>query len=237
MPRHGRKHREALARIARQEAYSPREALTLVKETSYTRFDATVEMHLQLGIDPRRADQQVRRVVNLPSGTGRQLRILVFAEGEPARIAKSAGADYVGADDIVEKIQGGWLDFDIAIAIPQVMGKVGRLGRILGPRGLMPNPRAGTIVQPDDLAQVIQEARQGRVEFRTDRGAGLHVPIGKVRFTVEQLLANFLAVLEAVWTARPPGAKGRYVNKIVVCSSMGPGIKVDLNAAHALRAP
>jgi len=193
-------------------------------------------MHLQLGVDPRHADQLVRGVVNLPSGTGRQVRILVFAQGEPVRIAESAGADYVGADDMVEKIQGGWVDFDIAIAIPQVMGKVGRLGRILGPRGLMPNPRAGTIVQPDDLAQAIQEARQGRVEFRVDRGAGLHVSIGKVRFTVEQLLANFLAVLDAVWSARPPGAKGRYINKIVVSSSMGPGIKVDLTAAHALRA-
>jgi len=163
------------------------------------------------------------------------VRILVFAEGEPVQIAESAGADYVGSDDLVQKIQGGWLDFDIAIAIPQMMGKVGRLGRILGPRGLMPNPRAGTIVQPDDLAQVIQEARQGRVEFRVERGAGLHVPIGKVSFTVEQLLANFLAVLDAVSAARPAGAKGRYVNKIVVTSSMGPGIKVDLNAAQALR--
>lgn len=236
MPKHGRKYEEALAKIDRQKAYSPTEVLTLVKETSYTRFDATVEMHLRLDVDPRHADQQVRGVVNLPSGTGRQVRILVFAEGEAARIAEAAGADYVGSDDLLEKIQGGWLDFDIAITIPQMMGKVGRLGRILGPRGLMPNPKAGTIVQPDDLAQVIQEARQGRVEFRTDRGGGLHVPIGKVSFNVEQLLANFLAVLDAVWAARPPASKGRYINKIVVTSSMGPGIKVDLNAAQALRA-
>jgi len=236
MPRHGRKYKEALAKIDRQKAYSPTEALALVKETSYTGFDATVETHLHLGVDPRHADQQVRGVVNLPSGTGRQVRILVFAEGEAARIAEAAGADYVGSDDLVAKIQAGWLDFDIAIAIPQMMGKVGRQGRILGPRGLMPNPKAGTIVQPDDLAQVIREARQGRVEFRTERGGGLHVPLGKVSFTLEQLLINFLAVLEAVSAARPPGAKGRYINKIVVTSSMGPGIKVDLNAAQALRA-
>jgi len=235
MAKRGKRYREALAKVDREEAYSPTEALALVKETSYARFDATVEMHLQLGVDPRHADQQVRGVVSLPSGTGREARILVFAEGEPARMAEAAGADYVGADDIVEKIQGGWLDFDIAIAIPQLMGKVGRLGRVLGPRGLMPNPKAGTIVQPDDLAQVIREARQGRLEFRVERGAGLHVCIGKVRFTVEELLANFLAVLEAVWSARPPGAKGRYIKKIVVCSSMGPGIKVDLMAAQALR--
>lgn len=236
MAKHGRKYLENLAKVDRQRAYSPREALELVKETSYARFDATVEMHLHLGVDPRRADQQVRGTVNLPNGTGKRVRILVFAEGEPARIAKEAGADYVGSDELIEKIQQGWLDFDVAIAVPQVMGKVGRLGRILGPRGLMPNPKAGTIVQPDDLEQVIQEVRKGRVEFRTDRGGNLHVPIGKVSFTVEQLLTNFLAVLEAVWAARPPGLKGRYIHKIVVTPSMGPGIKVDLSEAQALRA-
>lgn len=236
MPKHGRKYREALTKIDRQTVYSPTEGLALVKETSYTKFDATVEMHFHLGVDPRHADQQVRGVVNLPSGIGRQVRILVFAEGEPMRMAEMAGADFVGSDDLVEKIQGGWLDFDIVIAIPQMMGKVGRLGRILGPRGLMPNPRAGTVVQPDDVAQAVQEARQGRVEFRTDRGANLHVPIGKVSFTVEQLLDNFLAVLDAVTAARPPGARGRYINKIVITSSMGPGIKMDPNAALALRA-
>jgi large subunit ribosomal protein L1 len=236
MPKHGRKYREALTKIDRQTVYSPIEGLALVKETSYTKFDATVEMHFHLGVDPRHADQQVRGVVNLPSGIGRQVRILVFAEGEPMRMAEMAGADFVGSDDLVEKIQGGWLDFDIVIAIPQMMGKVGRLGRILGPRGLMPNPRAGTVVQPDDVAQAVHEARQGRVEFRTDRGANLHVPLGKVSFTVEQLLDNFLAVLDAVTAARPPGARGRYINKIVITSSMGPGIKVDPNAALALRA-
>jgi len=236
MSKHGRKYREALAKIDRQSVYSPTEGLALVKETSYTKFDASVEMHFNLGVDPRHADQQVRGVVNLPSGIGRQVRVLVFAEGEPMRMAEMAGADYVGSDDLVEKIQGGWLDFDIVIAIPQMMGKVGRLGRILGPRGLMPNPRAGTVVQPDDVAQAVQEARQGRVEFRTDRGANLHVPIGKVSFTVEQLLDNFLAVFDAVTAARPPGAKGRFINKIVITSSMGPGIKVDPNAALALRA-
>lgn len=235
MSKHGRRYREALAQVDRQRTYSPAEALTLAKETSYTNFDATVEMHLQLGVDPRHSDQQVRGVVRLPSGTGQQVRILVFAEGEPGHIAEEAGADYVGSDDLVEKIQEGWLDFDIAIAIPQMMSKVGQLGRILGPRGLMPNPKSGTLVQPDDLDQVIREAKQGRVEFRTDRGAGLHIPIGKVSFTLQDLLANFLAVLEAVQAARPAAAKGRYIEKIVVTSSMGPGVKVDLNAAQTLR--
>ena len=236
MPKHTRKYREALAKIDRQTAYAPVEGLTLVKETSYANFDATVEMHFQLGVDTRHADQQVRGVINLPSGTGRQVRILVFVEGEAARIAEDAGADYVGSDDLIQKIQDGWLDFDIVIAVPQMMGKVGRLGRILGPRGLMPNPRAGTIVQADDVDQVILEARQGRVEFRTDRGGGLHLPIGKVSFTVEQLLANFIAVMDSVVAARPPGVKGRYINKLVITSTMGPGIKVDLNAFQALRA-
>jgi large subunit ribosomal protein L1 len=164
------------------------------------------------------------------------VRILVFAEGEPARAAEDAGADYAGSDELVERIQEGWLEFDVVIAIPQMMGKVGRLGRILGPRGLMPNPRAGTIVQPEDLPDVIQEARQGRVEFRTDRGGNLHVPIGKVSFTVEELMANFMAVMDAVLSARPAGAKGRYVNKIVIAPTMGPGVKVDVNAILALRA-
>ena len=234
MRRHGSRYREALEKVDRHSTYSPEEALSLAKETSFTKFDATVEMHLHLGVDVRRGDQQVRGVVSLPSGTGRQVRILVFAEGEAARIAEAAGADHVGSDDLVEKIQGGWLDFDVAVAIPQMMGKVGRLGRILGPRGLMPNPRAGTIVQADDLGEVIQEARQGRVEFRTDRGAGLHVPIGKASFTVPDLLANFRSVLEAVSAARPQGHRGRYISKIVVTSSMGPGIKVDVNAAQAM---
>jgi large subunit ribosomal protein L1 len=236
MARHGRKYMEALAQVDRETAYAPMDGLALIKETSFVKFDATVEMHLHLGVDPRHADQQVRGVVSLPSGIGRQVRILVFAEGEPMRMAEMAGADYVGSDDLVQRIQEGWLDFDIVITIPQMMGKVGRLGRILGPRGLMPNPKAGTIVQPDDLAEAIQEARQGRVEFRTDRGASLHVPIGKVSFTQEQLLANFMAVFDAVLTARPPGAKGRYINKIVITSSMGPGIKVDVDSAQSLRA-
>jgi large subunit ribosomal protein L1 len=236
MAQHGRKYTQALAQVDRERTYAPTEALALVKETSYASFDATVEMHFNLGVDPRHADQQVRGVVNLPSGTGQEVRILVFAEGEPARAAEDAGADYVGSDELVERIQEGWLDFDVVIAIPQMMGKVGRLGRVLGPRGLMPNPRAGTIVQPDDLPEVIQEARQGRVEFRTDRGGNLHVAIGKVSFTVEQLMANFMAVTDAVVAARPPGAKGRYINKIVVTSSMGPGIKVDVNDVLTLRA-
>jgi len=236
MQKHGKRYRESLQKVDRTRDYPVAEALTLAKETSFVNFDATVEMHLRLGVDPRHADQQVRGVVNLPSGTGKQVRILVFAEGEAVRLAEQAGADYVGSDDLVQKIQEGWLEFDVALAIPQVMGKVGRLGRVLGPRGLMPNPRAGTVVQPEDLPRLIREARQGRVEYRVDRTANLHIPIGKVSFSLEQLMTNFVAVLDSVRASRPSGARGRYVRKIVVSTSMGPGIKVDLTEAEGLRA-
>jgi len=194
-----------------------------------------VEVHLNMGVDPRHADQQVRGVVLLPHGTGKQVRILVFAEGEAEKIAQQAGADYVGTDELTKKIQGGWLDFDVAIAIPQVMGKVGRLGRVLGPRGLMPSPKAGTIVQPDDLPRLIQETRLGRVEFKVDKTANIHVPIGKASFSSEQLLDNFTAFMEAIVRAKPSGAKGQYVKKVVMTTTMGPGIKVNPMEAMALR--
>ncbi len=238
MPKRGKKYREALAKIDRQKYYTPEEAVKLLKEVAYTNFDPTAEVHIRLGVDPRHADQQVRGVVVLPHGTGKPVRVLVFAEGEDARIAEQAGADYVGSDDIVEKIQKeGWLDFDVAIATPPMMSKVARLGRILGPRGLMPNPKAGTVVKGEDLPRVIDEIRRGRVEFRVDRTGNLHIPFGKVRaFSEQQLLENLAAVMDAVMRARPSGAKGTYVRRVVLAPSMGPGIRVDPNLAASLRA-
>ncbi|HIC93165.1 MAG TPA: 50S ribosomal protein L1, partial [Anaerolineae bacterium] len=227
MPKHGKKYLEALKLVDRNKFYSPEEAIELAKKTSFTNFDATVEVHMRLGVDPRRADQLVRGVALLPHGLGKKVRILVFAEGEAAKIAEEAGADYVGGDELIKKIQDGWLDFDVALAVPQMMGKVGKLGRILGPRGLMPNPKAGTIVPPDDLPRLIREARQGRVEFRVDKTANLHAPIGKVSFPTEKLLENLAALIEAVKKAKPAAAKGQYIKKITVTTSMGPGIKVD----------
>jgi len=235
MPKRGKKYRQAAQLVDRMRDYSPAEAIELTQKTSTANFDATVEVHLNMGVDPRHADQQVRGVVLLPHGTGKQVRILVFAEGEAEKIAQEAGADYVGTDELTKKIQGGWLDFDVAIAIPQVMGKVGRLGRVLGPRGLMPSPKAGTIVQPDDLPRLIQETRLGRVEFRVDKTANIHAPIGKASFSSEQLLDNFTAFMEAIIRAKPSGAKGQYVKKVVMTTTMGPGIKVNPMEAMALR--
>jgi len=236
MAKHGRKYLEKAKLVDRTRAYSPQEAIELAKQTSFTNFDATVEAHLRLGVDPRHADQQVRGVVLLPHGTGKQVRILVFAEGEAEKIAREAGADYVGGDELIKKIQDGWLDFDVAIAIPQMMGKVGRLGKILGPRGLMPNPKAGTIVRAEDLPRIIQEARLGRVEFRVDKTANIHVPIGKVSFPSEQLLENLATLVEAVVKAKPSGAKGQYIKNITLSTTMGPGIKLDLPRTLALKA-
>lgn len=235
MGKPGKKYLEASRKVDRSKLYTPAEALELAKETSYTKFDATVEVHMKMGVDPRHADQQIRSTVLLPHGTGKQVRILVFAEGEGAKLAEEAGADYVGTDEYIQKIQEGWLDFDVAVATPQVMGKVGRLGKVLGPRGLMPSPKAGTIVQPEDLPQLIRELRLGRVEFRLDKTANLHVPIGKVSFTTEQLLDNMAALMEAVVRAKPAGAKGQYIRKVVVTTTMGPGLKVDHYQAEQLK--
>jgi large subunit ribosomal protein L1 len=221
--------------VDRSRAYRPDEAIELAQKTAFTRFDPTVEVHMRLGVDPRHADQQVRGVVLLPHGTGRQVRILVFAEGEAETLAREAGADFVGSDDLVKKIQDGWTDFDVAMAIPQLMGKVGRLGKILGPRGLMPNPKSGTVVQPDDLPRVVKEARLGRVEFKVDKTANLHVPIGKASFPPEKLRDNLAALMEAVQRAKPSGVKGQYVKNMVLTTTMGPGIKLDLTEAMALR--
>ena len=235
MAKHGKKYLEAQAKIDPERSYSPSEAVTLVRETSTSKFDATVELHLRLGVDPRHADQQVRGVILLPSGTGKDVRILVFAEGDAARAAEEAGADYIGSDELVTKIQGGWVDFDIAIATPPMMKKVGRLGRVLGPRNLMPSPKAGTIVEEEDLARAITEARQGRVEFKVDKTANLHLPIGKVSFTEEQLMANNTAAMDAIVRARPSGAKGIYIKRVTMTSTMGPAIRVDVNQASALK--
>jgi large subunit ribosomal protein L1 len=234
MSKRGKKYQEALNQVDRTRYYSPEEAVGLAKRTSYVNFDATMEVHIRLGVDPRHADQQVRSVVLLPHGLGKEVRILVFAEGEAEKIAQEAGADYVGSDDLVKQIQDGWLDFDVAISIPQMMGKVGRLGRILGPRGLMPNPKAGTIVPAEHLPRVIKEARLGRVEFRVDKTANLHVPIGKASFPTEKLLDNMAALFEAVKKAKPASAKGQYVRKITLATTMGPGIKLDTTQALAL---
>ncbi|MFW6135894.1 MAG: 50S ribosomal protein L1 [Chloroflexota bacterium] len=237
MRKHGRQYREALEKVDRTNFYSPREALKLVRETSYANFDETVEIHFRLGIDPRHADQQVRDTVRLPHGLGKEVKILVFAAGEAARIAENAGADYVAdSDEWFEKIEGGWMDFDAALAVPQMMGKVGRLGRYLGPRGLMPNPKAGTLVEADDLPEMIDAIKAGRVEFRVDKHANLHAPIGKVSFSTDKLLDNFATMVDAVVKARPSGASGRYIRKIVVTSSMGPGIKIEPAEALAMEA-
>lgn len=234
MAKHGKKYREAVEKIDREKAYEPLEALQLVKETSISKFDGTVEVHMRLGVDPRHAEQQVRDTVMLPHGLGKKIRVIVFAEGDPARAASAAGADYIVDDELMSKIQGGWMEFDAAVATPSMMGKVGKLGKILGPRGLMPNPKAGTVVQEDDLPRAIDELKSGRVEFRVDRTANLHVPIGKVSFEAKQLYDNLAALMESVKRAKPASAKGTYIRKITVTSTMGPGIRVDATAAQAM---
>ncbi len=228
MPKHGKKYLAAAAKVDRDRNYSPADAVALAKETSTVNFDATVELHIHLGVDPRHAEQQVRDVVVLPHGLGKTVRVLVFAQGEGASLAREAGADFVADDDeVVKKIQGGWTEFDVAVATPDMMGTVGRLGRILGPRGLMPNPKAGTVVQEQDIPRVINESKAGRVEFRIDKTANLHVPIGKVSFGEEQLFDNMATLMEAIRKARPAAAKGIYIQRVTVTTTMGPGIKVD----------
>jgi large subunit ribosomal protein L1 len=235
MPKHGKKYREALAKIDRDKQYSPEDALALVKDIVFTKFDSTVEVHIRLGVDPRHADQQVRDVVVLPHGLGKTVKVLVFAQGEGASLAREAGADYVADDDeMIKKIQDGWTDFDVAVATPDMMGKAGRLGRVLGPRGLMPNPKAGTVVPAEDLPRVINESKAGRVEFRVDKTSNLHIPIGKSSFSPQQLQDNLAALMDAVKKARPAAAKGTYIQKVTLCSSMGPGVRVDPIQAQAL---
>ncbi|MEJ5315077.1 MULTISPECIES: 50S ribosomal protein L1 [Anaerolinea] len=235
MAKHGKKYLQALAKIDPNRVYEPKQALELIKEISYADFDATVEVHMRTGLDPRQADQQVRDVVVLPHGLGKTVRVLVFAQGDGAALAQQAGADYVAdTDEWIQKIQGGWTDFDVAIATPDMMGKVGRLGRILGPRGLMPNPKAGTVVPAEDLPRVIKESKAGRVEFRLDKSANLHVPIGKVSFDVEKLYENLSALMDAIRKARPAAAKGVYIRRVTLAPTMGPGVRIDPNVALSL---
>ncbi len=235
MAKRGKKYLEAEAKIDRNRLYDPKEALDLVKETTYTEFDATVEMHIRLGVDPRHAEQQVREVVLLPHGLGKTVRVVVFAQGDGARLAREAGADVVADDEeTLNKIQGGWTDFDVAIATPDMMGKVGKLGRVLGPRGLMPNPKAGTVVSEDQLPRVIEESKAGRVEFRVDKTANLHIPVGKTSFDAEKLYDNMAALMEAVKKARPASSKGTYIRRVTLTSTMSPGIKVDPTLAQAM---
>jgi len=237
MSKHGKKFMAAQAKINSEQYYDPRTALSLVKETSYAKFDATVEIHMRMGLDPRQADQMVRDVVVLPHGLGKTVRVLVFTQGEGVTRAQEAGADYIAdSDEWIAKIQGGWTDFDVAIATPDMMAKAGRLGRVLGPRGLMPNPKAGTVVPAEDLPRVIREAKAGRVEFRLDKTANLHIPVGKASFELDKLYDNLAALMEAVKKARPSAAKGIYIRRITLTSTMGPGIKVDPNLAQSMNA-
>jgi len=234
MVKHGKKYQEAEKLIDRNRAYSPEEAIGLAKKTSYTKFDETVELHLRMGVDPRHADQQVRGVALLPNGLGKPLRVLVFTQGEAQKIAQDAGADSVGGDEVIKKIEEGWLEFDIAVATPDMMPKIGRLGKILGRKGLMPNPKSATIAQPADLPRVIADARKGRVEFKLDKTAIIHTPVGKVSFDDKKLLENLSAIVEAIVKAKPSGAKGQYIKTATLTTSMGPGIKLDLTPTLSL---
>jgi large subunit ribosomal protein L1 len=234
MKRHGKRYITAAKLIEPRRVYAPEEAVRLVKATATAKFDETVEAHIRLGVDPKQADQQVRGTVVLPHGTGKSVRVLVFAKGERAKEAEAAGADIVGAEDLVEKIQGGWLEFDVAVATPDVMSLVGRLGRVLGPRGLMPNPKAGTVTF--DLARAVREIKAGKIEFRLDKTGIIHVPIGKARFSEAQLLENLSVLLEAIVRARPAAAKGQYIRSLTLTATMGPGVRVDPARAAALRA-
>jgi len=231
MAQHGKKYTDAAKRFDRNQLFAPAEALALVKNLAPARFDESVELAIRLGVDPRKADQVVRGTVALPSGTGKEVRVAVFATGEAAQAAREAGADIVGADDLAAEIEKGMLDFDLAIATPDLMPMVGRLGRVLGPRGLMPNPKTGTVTQ--DVARAVTEFKGGKVEYRTDRHGNVHVPIGKVSFPDEALMANFRAVVDELSRAKPAAAKGKYLKKINLASTMGPGVKVDTNRLRA----
>jgi len=228
MTRRGKNYIESVKLLDRTKSYAPQEAIELAKKMARVGFDETVELHLRMGVDPRNASQQVRGVVLLPHGLGKEVRVLVFAQGEAEKIAKDAGADVVGGDELVKKIEGGWLEFDTAAATPDMMGKVGKLGKILGRKGLMPNPKAGTVVAATDLPRVINDARKGRVEFKLDRTAIIHVPLGKISFEEDKLLDNLTALIEAVAKAKPSGAKGQYIKTAYLTATMGPSISLDL---------
>lgn len=236
MRNRGKKYQEIVKLVDDSKAYTPQEAIELAKKAHYASFDETLELHLRTALDPRAADQQLRGIALLPHGLGKQVRLLVFAQGEAVRIAEGAGADFVGGDEWVKKIEEGWLDFDVAIATPDMMGKVGKLGKILGRRGLMPNPKAGTVVAGPDLPKVIRDTRKGRVEFRLDRTANIHLPLGKISFDTEKLLENLTSIIEAIVKARPSGAKKQYIKNATLTTSMGPGIKLALKDTLGLGA-
>lgn len=232
MRAHGKRYAEAVKLVGEEKMYDPAEAVRLVKQSAKAKFDETVECAIRLGVDPKQADQQVRGTVALPAGTGKTVRVLVFAKGEKVKEAEAAGADLVGADEFVEKIQGGWTEFDVAVATPDMMSSVGKLGRILGPRGLMPNPKAGTVTF--DLAKAVREIKGGKIEYRTEKAGIIHTGIGKASFSEEQLLANFTTLIEAVVRAKPASAKGQYLQSITLSTTMGPGVRVDPAKAEAL---
>src|ERR1700730_7953355 len=232
MPKHGKKYRAAAAKVDPLKQYPPTERVKLVKDTAYAKFDESVELHIRTGLDPRHADQIVRGSAVLPAGTGRNQRVGAFAQGDKAREAEAAGADVVGADDLVQRIQAGWTDFDVAVATPDMMGAVGRLGKVLGPRGLMPNPRSGTVTP--DIGRAIREIKGGRVEFRLDKTGVIHVPIGKVSFSEDQILQNLGALVDAVVRAKPTGSKGQYIHPLNIASTMGPAVGLDQQATLAL---
>lgn len=225
MSKHSKQYKASAAKVDKSALYTPLQAVTLAKETASTKYDSTVDVAVRLGVDPRQADQMVRGTVNLPNGTGKTARVLVFANGANAEAAREAGADHVGSDELVEKVAEGWLDFDAVVATPDLMGKVGRLGRVLGPRNLMPNPKTGTVTM--DVAKAVSDIKGGKIEFRVDRHANVHFIIGKSSFTAEQLAENYAAALEEIQRLKPASSKGRYVKKITVSTTNGPGIGVD----------
>ena len=232
MAKHGKKYRELAAKVDRENLYTPLQAAGLAKETSPTAYDATVEVAMRLGVDPRKADQMVRGTVNLPHGTGKTARVIVFATGDKAAEAEAAGADAVGSDDLIERIQGGWLDFDAAIATPDQMAKVGRIARVPGPRGLMPNPKTGTVTP--DVTKAVRDIKGGKINFKVDKQANLHIIIGKASFDTEKLVENYAAALDEILRAKPAASKGRYLKKVTFTTTMGPGIPVDPTQTRGL---
>ena len=232
MAKHGKKYNDAMKLVDREMLYDPTEALELSKKTATTKFDGTVELAVRLGVNPKHADQQVRGAVVLPAGIGKEVKVAVFAKGEKAKEAEDAGADFVGADDLVAKIQGGWFGFDVAVATPDMMGTVGKLGRVLGPKGLMPNPKTGTVTM--DVGRAVNEIKAGKVEYRVDKSGIVHVPIGKASFDLEKLQENFNTIIETLIKVKPSAAKGQYLRSITVASTMGPGIRINTQKAAAL---
>ena len=237
MVKHSKRYSAVADKIDEDRLYEPEQAIDLAKEVSTAKFDETVELHLRTNVDPRHADQMVRGVAAMPHGLGKTVRVLVFADSEAAEIARSAGADYAGEDDLIAQVESGWAEFDIGLAVPNVMPKIGKLGRVLGRRGLMPNPRSGTMVQPQDLPRAIQEAKAGRLEYRTDRTAIIHCPIGKISFETNQLMDNLSSLMDAIVRDRPEGVKGAFLRSAYITSSMGPSIPMDIGLLQSLKAP